>query len=67
MIIDFNNFFRMRVDVTKVSAVKDQYELTIERVDLEDGFYTSKSSFFMNKKQLTQLAEYLTEVTNGIE
>ena len=67
MNIDFNNFFRMSVNVTTVSAVKDQYELTIERVDLEDNFYTSKSSFFMNKRQLTQLAAYLTEVTNDLE
>jgi hypothetical protein len=57
----------MRVDVTAVSALKDQYQLTIERVDLEYSFCTSKTSYFMNKRQLTQLAEYLTEVTNGLE
>lgn len=67
MNIDFNNFFRMRVDVTKVHAINDQYELTIERVDLEDNFYSSKSSFFMNKEQLTKLANYLSEVADGIE
>lgn len=67
MNIDFNSFFRMRVDVTKVDAVKDQYQLTIERVDLEDNFYSSTNSFFMNKEQLTKLADYLSEVVDGIE
>lgn len=67
MNIDFNSFFRMRVDVTKVESISDQYTLTIERVDLEDNFYSSKSSFFMNKEQLTKLANYLSEVADGIQ
>ena len=67
MNIDFNSFFRMRVDVTKVDTVKDQYQLTIERVDLEDNFYSSTNSFFMNKEQLTKLADCLGEVVDGIE
>lgn len=67
MNIDFNSFFRMRVDVTKVDVVKDQYQLTIERVDLEDTFYSSNTSFFMNKEQLTKLANYLSEVVNELD
>lgn len=66
MNIDFNSFFRMRVDVTKVDAVNDQYQLTIERVDLEDNFYSSTNSFFMNKAQLTKLANYLSEAVNEL-
>lgn len=67
MNIDFNSFFRMRVDVTKVDAVNDQYQLTIERVDLEDNFYSSTNSFFMNKEQLTKLADYLSEVVHELD
>lgn len=67
MNIDFNSFFRMRVDVTKVDAVNDQYQLTIERVDLEDNFYSSTNSFFMNKEQLSKLANYLSEVVNELD
>lgn len=67
MNIDFNSFFRMRVDVTKLDAISDQYELTIERVDLEDNFYSSKNSFYMNKEQLTKFANYLSEVVDGLK
>jgi hypothetical protein len=65
MNIDFNNFFRLRVDVTKVRP--DQYQLTMERVDLEDSFYTSKNEYFLTKDQLKQLVEYFNEAYNGIE
>lgn len=65
MNIDFNNFFRLRVDVTKVRG--DQYQLTMERVDLEDEFYTSKTEYFMTKEQLKQLVDYFNEAYNGIQ
>lgn len=65
MNIDFNNFFRLRVDVTKVRG--DQYQLTMERVDLEDEFYTSKTEYFLTKEQLKQLVDYFNEAYNGIE
>lgn len=65
MNIDFNSFFRLRVDVTKVR--NDQYQLTMERVDLEDEFYTSKTEYFLTKDQLKQLVDYFNEAYNGIE
>lgn len=60
MNIDFNTFFRMRVDVSKVK--EDQYQLVIERVNLEDSFYSSKSEFYLNKQQLTSLVNYFQEI-----
>ena len=60
MNIDFNTFFRMRVDVSKVK--EDQYQLVIERVNLEDSFYSSKSEFYLNKEQLTNLVNYFQEI-----
>ena len=65
MNIDFNSFFRLRVDVTKVRD--DQFQLTMERVDLEDEFYSSKTEYFMTKEQLGQLVDYLNEAYDGIE
>jgi hypothetical protein len=65
MNIDFNSFFRLRVDI---HAVRDnQYQLTMERVDLEDEFYTSKTEYFLTKDQLKQLVDYFNEAYNGIE
>lgn len=65
MNIDFNNFFRLRVDVTKVHG--DQYQLTMERIDLEDSFYSSKNTYFLTKEQLKQLVDYFNEAYNDIE
>lgn len=65
MNIDFNSFFRLRVDVTKVQG--DQFQLSMERVDLEDEFYSSKTEYFMTKEQLGQLVDYLNEAYDGIE
>jgi hypothetical protein len=60
MNIDFNTFFRMRVDVSKIKD--DQYQLVIERVNLDDSFYSSKSEFYLNKEQLTLLVNYFQEI-----
>lgn len=65
MNIDFNSFFRLRVDVTKVHG--DQYQLTMERIDLEDSFYSSKNTYFLTKEQLKQLVDYFNEAYNDIE
>lgn len=65
MNIDFNSFFRLRVDVTKVQG--DQYQLTMERVDLDDEFYSSKTEYFLTKEQLGQLVDYFNEAYDGIE
>lgn len=68
MNIDFNSFFRLRVDITKVNiGQEEQYQLIMERVDLEDNFYSSKNTYFMNKAQLKQFVDYINEAYNGIE
>ena len=64
MNIDFNTFFRMRVDVSKLKD--DQYQLVIERVNLEDSFHSSKSEFYMNEEQLTQLTNFFCKVGEEI-
>jgi hypothetical protein len=66
MNIDFNHFFRVRVDITKNG--EDDYQLVIERVDLEDKFYSSKSEFYLTEQQLKRLIEYFNYVgeTNGL-
>lgn len=61
MNIDFNSFFRLRVDVTKVPTDNGQYQLTMERIDLEDTFYSSRSTYFMTKEQLQQFVDYIQE------
>ena len=61
MNIDFNSFFRLRVDVTKVPTDSNQYQLTMERIDLEDTFYSSRSTYFMTKEQLQQFVDYIQE------
>ena len=63
MNIDFNSFFRLRVDIIKV---KDQFQLTMERIDLEDSFHSSKDMYFLDKQQLKQFVDYINEATRDI-
>jgi hypothetical protein len=65
MNIDFNSFFRIRVDITQVPD-KPLYQLVIERIDLEEGFTTSKEIVFFEKEQLKQFVDYINEATHGI-
>lgn len=60
MNIDFNSFFRLRVDVTKVPT-NDQFQLTMETIDLEDTFHSNRTSYFMNRQQLQQFVDYIQE------
>jgi hypothetical protein len=63
MIIDFNDFYRMRVDVIKVKD--DMFHLILEKIFLEEtkGFSSSKNEMFLTKDQLTQFVNYINEVT----
>jgi hypothetical protein len=63
MNIDFNSFFRLRVDIIKI---KDQFQLTMERIDLEDNFHSSKDIYFLDKEQLKQFVNYVNEATNDL-
>lgn len=65
MNIDFNSFFRLRVDITKVPT-SEEYQLTMERIDLEDTFYSSKHTYFFTKEQLKQFVDYINEASNDI-
>lgn len=65
MNIDFNSFFRVRVDITQVPD-KPLYQLSIEKVDLEESFVTSRESLFLDKEQLKQLVDYINEATRDI-
>lgn len=65
MNIDFNSFFRLRVDIIKNR--EDLYQLVMERVDLDDAFYSSRNDYFLNKAQLKQLVDYFNEAYNGIK
>lgn len=64
MNIDFNSFFRLRVDIH--SIYNKQYQLIIEQVDLEDEFYSSKIEYFLSKDQLKQLVDYFNEAYDDI-
>jgi hypothetical protein len=63
MIIDFNDFYRMRVDVIKVN--NDMFQFILEKIFLEEtkGFSSSKNEMFLTKDQLTQFVNYINEVT----
>lgn len=65
MIIDFNSFFRLRIDITQVPN-KPLYQLSMEKIDLEEGFTTSKELVFLNKEQLKQFVDYVNEATHDI-
>lgn len=65
MNIDFNTFFRLRVDISQV-VNKELYQLTIEKIDLEEGFTTSKEVVFFEKAQLKQFVDYINEATHDI-
>ena len=66
MNIDFNSFFRLRVDIIKVPSDEEQFQLTMERIDLEDAFKTSKVVYFFDRDQLKQFVDYINEATNDI-
>lgn len=63
MEINFNSFFRLRVDITKI---KEEYHLIMERIDLENEFRSSKSEYFFTKEQLTEFITYITKATNDL-
>jgi hypothetical protein len=65
MNIDFNSFFRLRVDITQVPN-KEIYQLSLEKIDLEEGFTTSKEVVFFEKQQLKQFVDYINEATRDI-
>jgi hypothetical protein len=61
MIIDFNTFFRLRIDVTKVK--ENLFELQMERVDLESTFASTVQKYYFEPEQLKQFVDYINEAT----
>jgi hypothetical protein len=59
MMIDFNTFFRLRVDITKVRD--NLYELQMEKVDLESTFASTIQKYYFDADQLKQFVEYINE------
>ena len=67
MIIDYNDFYRLRVDIFKTND--DLFRLVLERVDMNTdanakAFLESKQEYFFNKQQLKDFVEYINEATH---
>jgi hypothetical protein len=67
MNIDYNDFYRLRVDIFKRNA--DSFQLVLERVDISSdpnakAFVESKQEYFFNKQQLKDFVEYVNEATH---
>lgn len=68
MNIDFNEFFRMRVDILKVRD--NLYRLKIENVYMDEsptkGMHNSSKEYYLDADQLKAFRDYVNEVTNEI-
>lgn len=68
MNIDFNEFFRLRIDVVKVND--DTFRLTLENVYLDNslskGLHNAKNEYQLNAAQLTAFRNYVNEVTHDL-
>ncbi len=67
MIIDYNTFYRLRVDIYKTN--EDLFRLVLENVDISNdpmakAFMESKQEYFFNKQQLKDFVTYVNEVTH---
>lgn len=67
MNIDYNEFYRLRVDIIK--SKDDLFRLTLERVDISidpnaKAFTESKQEYFFNKQQLKDFVAYVNEATH---
>ena len=66
MIIDYNDFYRLRVDIYKVNA-EPLYQLILEKVNLNDNaetMETTTTEYFFKKEQLKQFVDYINGATN---
>ena len=67
MNIDYNDFYRLRVDIVKSND--DLFRLVLERVDISADVNTralveSSQEYFFNKQQLKDFVEYINEATH---
>lgn len=66
MNIDYNTFYRLRVDIFKSN--EDLFRLVLETVDIDFAinarpFLESKQEYFFNKQQLKDFVTYINEAT----
>lgn len=68
MIIDYNDFYRLRIDIMKVR--EDLYRLKLENVynmnDPNTAMHSSSEEHYFNKEQLTAFRNYVNEVVNDL-
>ena len=67
MNIDYNDFYRLRVDIVKSND--DLFRLVLERVDISADVNTralveSSQEYFFNKQQLKDFVKYINEATH---
>lgn len=67
MNIDYNEFYRLRVDIVK--SKDDLFHLTMERVDISTNpdakaFTESKQEYFFNQQQLKDFVIYINEAAH---
>lgn len=67
MNIDYNTFYRLRVDIFKSN--EDLFRLVLEKVDIDSAinarpFLESKQEYFFNKQQLKDFVTYINEATH---
>ena len=67
MNIDYNTFYRLRVDIFKSN--EDLFRLVLEKVDMDAAinarpFLESKQEYFFNKQQLKDFVTYINEATH---
>lgn len=65
MNIDYNDFYRLIVDISQVPD-KPLYQLKLDRFDrIKESVY-QRDTFFFDTKELKQFVDYINEATNGI-
>ncbi len=67
MNIDYNTFYRLRVDIFKSN--EDLFRLVLEKVDIDSAinsrpFLESKQEYFFNKQQLKDFVTYINKATH---
>jgi hypothetical protein len=67
MNIDYNTFYRLRVDIFKTN--EDLFRLVLEKVDMDVApntkpFTESKQEYFFNQQQLKDFVIYVNEATH---
>lgn len=66
MIIDYDEFYRLRVDVYTINA--DLFQLVLEQISINKdpsgkAFTENTQEYFFNQQQLKQFVEHINEAT----